>query len=279
MNAPGSSYRDLPEGPDLRQTGVVTASLVWWDEPEETLRDCVAGAARVADRIVAVDGAYRRYPGATPASPSGQAEAIREAADEAGIGCLVLVPDRLWAGQVEKRSFALAAACVGSDWIAVVDADHVIDADWREARNALAAVPPGVNVVSVPMITPRDPSRPLDATSATGWHRGMATAEMRYDHLFRALPGLRVERYHWWYSAVVDGRRKWVSQGEATSGPVPPLGCRYVVEHRCHTRDERRMLAGRAFCNDRVMVVARTGQEDDVPGLPEPVFDYATVPY
>lgn len=279
MNSPGSSYRELPEPPFAGQTGVVTASLVWYDEPESTLRECVTGAARVCDRIVAVDGAYRRYPGAEVRSPAGQAEAIREAAEEAGIECLVIVPDRLWAGQCEKRSHALAAASVGSDWIAVVDADHVVDTDRGEARDALARVPSGVAVVSVVMTTPKDPLRSLEETSATGWHHGMATAEMRYDHLFRALPGLRVERYHWWYSAWLDGRRRWVSQGEATSGPVPPLGCRYVVEHRTHLRDERRMLAGRAFCNDRVMVVARTGQEDDAPGLPPPVFDYATVPY
>ena len=162
----------------------------------------------------------------------------------------------------------------------MVDADHVIAADRQEARSALAAVPPGVPVVSVRMTTPPDPSRPLSQTSATGWHHGMALEDMRYDHLFRALPGLRVERFHWWYSAIVDGRRRWVSRGEATGGTmVVPLTCRYVVEHRTHTRDEAHILAGRAFCNDRVLVVARTGQEDDAPGLPEPVFDYATVPY
>ena len=77
----------------------------------------------------------------------------------------------------------------------------------------------------------------------------------------------------------MDGHRKWISQGEATSGPVPPLGCRYVVRHTTHTRDAAHILAGRAFCNDRIRVVERTGQEDDVPGLPPPVFDYATVPY
>ena len=128
----GSSYRDLPDPPDTRQTGIVTASLVWWDEPPETLRECVLGAARVCDRIVAVDGAYRRYPGATGTSPPEQAAAISEAARDAGIECLVVSPDRLWAGQVEKRTHALALAAIGSDWVAVVDADHVIDADRSE---------------------------------------------------------------------------------------------------------------------------------------------------
>ena len=275
----GSSYRDLPEPPDRRMTGIVTASLVWYDEPPELLAECVAGAGKIADRIVAVDGAYARYPGAKITSPPEQAVAIRRAAKRAKLDCLVLTPDRLWAGQVEKRSYALAAAAVGSDWIAVVDADHVIDTDRAEARSALASLPATVACVSVIMMTPPDPARPLEQTSATGWHRGMASTEMRYDHLFRTLPGLRLERFHWWYSAIRDGERVWISQGEATSGPVTPLPARYVVEHRCHTRDEGRMLAGRAFCNDRVKVVEQTGQEDDLPTLPRPVFDYQTVPY
>jgi len=53
----------------------------------------------------------------------------------------------------------------------------------------------------------------------------------------------------------------------------------YEIEHRSLLRDELRIIRGRAFCNDREIVVKRTGQEDDVPGLPEPVWDYVTVPY
>lgn len=257
---------------------IVTASLIWYDEPPDLLTACVQGIARVADRVVAVDGAYRRYPGAKVTSPPEQARAIRAAAEAAGIECLVLTPDRLWAGQIEKRSYALTAAAIGSDWIAITDADHIIDTNRTEARAALASLSAEVVCLSVIMTTPADRAR-LGATSATGWHRGMALTEMRYDHLFRALPGLRVETYHWWYSAIRDGRRVWISRGEATGGPVTPFSVRYVVEHRCHQRDEAHMLAGRAFCNDRIMVVERTGQEDDVPGLPEPVWNYVTVPY
>jgi hypothetical protein len=51
------------------------------------------------------------------------------------------------------------------------------------------------------------------------------------------------------------------------------------VEHRCLLRDDEHIRANRAFCNDRVKVVAMTGQEDDQPGLPPPIFDYDTVPY
>ena len=57
------------------------------------------------------------------------------------------------------------------------------------------------------------------------------------------------------------------------------MRARYEVEHRCLLRDERHVLANRAFCNDRKVVVEMTGQEDDQPGLPAPVYDYETMPY
>lgn len=259
---------------------IVTGVLAWWDEPPELLDACIRGLGAVADRVVAVDGAYRRYPGATITSPPEQAAAIRDAAKAVGLDCLVLEPDRLWVGQVEKRSFTLNAGAVGSDWLAVVDADHIITADRTKARAELEGYGPEIDVVSVPFLTPPDPDRTLDETSATGWHLETAGAAMTLCHLFRTLPGFRCERYHWWYSAIKDGRRTWLWGNNAERHlPEHPIAAPYRIDHVCHTRDERRMLAGRAFCNDRVMVVERTGQEDDVPGLPEPVFDYVTVPY
>lgn len=259
---------------------IVTGILPWWDEPPELLEACVRGLADIADRVVAVDGAYRRYPGATISSPPEQAEAIRAAARAVGLRCLILSPDRLWAGQVEKRTFLLNAGAVGSDWLAVVDADHIVHADRQAARAELESYGPDIDVVAVPFYTPLDPSRPLEATVATGWHRNQAGQHLALLHLFRTLPGIRCEKFHWWYSALKDGRRTWLfaNIGERWL-PEHAMTARYLVEHRCLLRDERRMLAGRAFCNDRVKVVAQTGQEDDVPGLPEPVWDYVTVPY
>jgi hypothetical protein len=276
----GSSYRDMAEPPaQYPNVGIVTAMLIWYDEPPELLSACIRGLGDVADRVVAVDGAYRRYPGAAITSPPAQARAIRAAAKRAKLECLVLTPDRLWAGQVEKRSYGLAAAAVGTDWIVVIDADHIVHADRDAVRRELASVPLEIDVVTVEMTTPRDLKRGIVETSATGWHRGIADVTMPYAHIFRALPGLRIERFHWWFSAVKDGRRVWISGAEPNYGKAGRMESRYVVEHRCHQRDKAHMLAGRAFCNDRVKVVERTGQEDDVPGLPRPVWDYVTVPY
>lgn len=269
----------------------ITAALAWYDEPVDLLEACVRGASEIADRIVAVDGAYRRYPGAKIKSPAKQAEVIRKTAAEVGLECDIYIPDRLWAGQVEKRSFLVARAAEGSDWLAMIDADHIIHADRQAARAELASYtnPRRMSLITVPFYTPAHPVRSVEESAASHWHSNMAGTRIMHCHLLRALPGLRVERFHYWYSAMKGHRRVWLPFGgnparrrdPAPYGVMPkfPIKARYEVEHLTLLRDRKRILAGRAFCNDRVMVVAQTGQEDDVPGLPPPVFDYETIPY
>lgn len=263
---------------------IVTAALSWYDEPVDLLDACVRGLAGVADRIVAVDGAYRRYPGATPTSPHEQADAIRAAAEAVGIEHDIHVVDNLWAGQVEKRSYLLKAASVGSDWILIVDADHIVHADGPAARAELERCGPNVDVVSVSFFTPDNKERDLIASAATNWHADMAGSRVDLAHFFRALPDMHVERFHWWYRATKNGEPVWLWYGEGLHEGETVLMPRkmratYEIEHRCLLRDERHILANRAFCNDREIVVSLTGQEDDQPGLPAPVYDYETVPY
>lgn len=254
---------------------IVTAALVWWDERPEDLAECVRGMANIADKVLAVDGAYRRYPGATVTSNPEQAQAIRETAEKAGLECEVYEPKQLWAGQVEKRSFTLRRAAKDADWIAVVDSDWVIHTKRKFARAALEKVSPDIDVLSVKMYTPR--SRMPFATS---WHRKQAGRRFVIPHLFRALPGYMVEKRHWWYSALKDGERVWLWHPmKSSTYPVRPpmrLNCRYEIEHRTLLRDERHILDSRAFLNDRELVVAETGQEDDLPGLFAPTFDFET---
>lgn len=258
---------------------IVTAALCWWNEKPEDLERCVAGVAQVADRIVALDGAYRRYPDATPCSNPEQADAIRKAARKHDLDCLILTPDRLWAGQVEKRTYLLNAAGVGSDWIVVVDTDHVIHADRDGVLTELSDLR-NMDVVEVPFHTPTNPHRSTPASSPAQWHAEQAEIVQMTPHIYRALPGLRVERFHWWYSAIKDGTRVWLWGGDS-SYPAQPhahLASFYQVEHRCLLRTDRYIKASRAFLNDREMVVRLTGQEDDQDGLPEPVWDVKAVP-
>lgn len=254
----------------------IVAALAWWDEKPEDLEACVRSLT-ACDAIVALDGAYRRYPGGTAHSPADQLEAIRYGAGIAGLDCLILQPGRLWAGQVEKRSYLLNAASVGADWIAIVDTDWICKGDRTAVRLWLDRT--SADVVSVPFFTPTGKGE-----AATGWHENLVNKRVQNPHFFRALPGLRVERFHWWYSALKGDRRVWVWSNPTMTDarPIMPaveIEVPYEIEHRTLARDERHIRENRAFCNDRIMVVERTGQEDDVPGLPPPAYDFETVPY
>jgi hypothetical protein len=249
---------------------IVTAALCWWNEKVEDLERCVAGVAQIADRIVALDGAYSRYPDATPTSSPEQAEAIRKTARKFDLDCLVLTPDRVWAGQVEKRTYLLNAAAIGSDWVVVVDTDHVIHCDREGVLTELAELP--MDVVEVPFYTPANPHRSIPASSANQWHIDQADIVQMTPHIYRALPGFRVERFHWWYSAIKDGRRVWLWGGDSSYPPEDHYRFKsfYQVEHRCLLRSDRYIAASRTFLDDRERVVKLTGQEDDQDGLPRP---------
>jgi hypothetical protein len=162
----------------------------------------------------------------------------------------------------------------------VVDADHIIHADREAVRAELASFGPEVEVITAPYRVPLNDSRPLNESAATNWHKDIAGKTEQHRLMFRPFGDMKVEMRHWWYSGTRNGDRVWFLHTD-TSGeglPAHSLRSRYEVEHVCLFRDERRILAGRAFCADRVMVVEKTGQEDDVPGLSPPVFDFVSIP-
>ena len=248
----------------------VTCALSWYDEPVDLLTQCVRRLAVIADRVVAFDGAYARWPGARVRSPSEQADAITTAAVEAGLDSVVVLPDQLWAGQVEKRSALIARAAEGSDWVQVVDADHMLRGTRETVRAALGTA----DVYDLPFFTPAN----AGVEAPHEWHAGMAGQTVTVPLLYRVLPGMQYERFHWWLSALKDGRRVWL-MGNAPEGEhvpaVPFPDPTYRIDHMALYRDEAHRLADRAFCNDREMVVRLTGQEDDRPELPRPEWDYA----
>jgi hypothetical protein len=99
-------------------------------------------------------------------------------------------------------------------------------------------------------------------------------------HLWRALAGLRVERFHWWYSAMKPGGRIWLWGGDDRYPHIYHGSLeQYEVEHRTLFRTKDQIKASRAFLNDREVIVRETGQEDDLPTLPRPKFDYGYVPW
>ena len=248
---------------------IVTAALCFWNEQPEELARAVSSVASVADRIVALDGAYRRYPGATDRSSDAEVEAIRDAAGQ--MDCLVLQLRRLWAGQVEKRSHLLNAAALNSDWLLILDADYVVSADPDTVRRELAATP--FDTLAVPLSTPQ-------GEYATNWHRQQAQGVFMTPLVFRALPGMRVEDRHWWYSGLKGGTRHWLWEGDARY-PVVPHGSLsgYSVQHNSALQPHEAQMAARAWYNDVDLITRLTGQEDDVPGLPAPAYDDQRVPF
>lgn len=245
---------------------IVTAALNWWNEPIEMLTAAVASVAAVADRIVALDGAYRRYPKATIASDPAQAEAIRSVALDNGIEPLVVKPNRLWAGQIEKRTELMRLASDGSDWTFILDADYVVTADRDRVRRQIESG--GFDVYEVPLVTP-------EGDYATNWHRGQsAMPESWVPLVFRAFPGIRVEDHHWWYSAEKDGERVWLWGGSDRYRSLPHGTLADIrVTHTTNLRFGERVLDNRSWYNDVYRVSAKSGQEDDRDGLDDPIYD------
>lgn len=250
----------------------VTAALCWWNERPEDLVAFVNGAATFVDRIVAYDGAYARYPGATVRSTDAEVSALHDAARASSVDLEIFQPEELWAGQVAKRTALLQHAARGSHWVIVLDADHIVHApDKRKARHALASAPPTANQVEVDFWTPAGPN------AATAWHQRAADTTIRMAAIFRSMDNLRVVKKHWKYEGDRDNKTvKLLYGGPGEYGIAP----KYMkIEHRTLFRTEEQVLASRAFCNDRELVVGWTGQEDDLPRLPRPTWDFETLTY
>jgi hypothetical protein len=199
-----------------------------------------------------------------------QAQVIAETAREVGLECEIHTPSRLWNGQVEKRSFLLGKATEGMnpsrDWFMAVDADHIWHGPRYTIRWEIAHIPEDTDAITVPMFTPMNHARPLEESAAGEWHANHANKTMSPQRIFRSLPGVMVERYHWWYSAMKGGNRVWLWGGDQKRPHVKvrEMQAPMLVEHRCLFREPLQIERNREFCEDRVKIVKATGQEDDV---------------
>lgn len=118
--------------------------LIWFDEDPRWLAATVASFAKIADHVIAVDGAFFAYPEGRAASGGEQGEAIQAAARVAGIGCTLHVPETVWMGnEPQKRScyarLVNALATPYEDWMLVLDGDEEISSVSPLARKDLEA--------------------------------------------------------------------------------------------------------------------------------------------
>jgi hypothetical protein len=163
----------------------------------------------------------------------------------------------VWSGQVEKRDALVRAAAAAADWVMPFDADWELSGNVAAARIAVDRT--WLDSLLVRFRTPAHPTRPLEVTSATPWHTDMVGTQL-LPLVYRALPDMRVRDHHWSYSGVKNGRRValWGTDGEpAGTGVLDQI----TVTHRCHFRDQKRILRNRAFCEARDRQVVETGAE------------------
>ena len=228
--------------------------LNWYDEPPELLRQAVAGAATIADRLVAADGAFELFPGGKAQSPDEQWGAIENETAEQGLG-LTFLPSRLWPGQVSKRTATLRAAVKDSDWVMVVDADWKISGNRFEIRRELATMQAGgVEQVLVRFIQPANPDRPLEQSTANVWHLNEMGQLKLYPFIYRVLRGMAYEQWHWMLAGNrEDGTRVGMFGGAQLypQARTAMLGAEHLFEHRCMFRDTEQIERIGRFIRER----------------------------
>lgn len=210
----------------------VFACMVWFDENPRWLAASVASFAKIADHVIAVDGAYFAYPEGRPASGGDQAEAIVTAARTAGVGLTVVVPGEVWMGnEPAKRScyakLVNAYATPYEDWMLVLDGDEEISDVSPLARRDLEETD-------------------LDAAEIGMW----TTDELRSwfgpsRRLYRVLPEMEYGPTHFSLSGKGrDGEKVWLNglgpkYGE-TMGDALSMVTQIRVEHKHHLRPDSR---------------------------------------
>lgn len=204
----------------------IVALLSFYDETDEMLRESIGSLKGFADALVAVDGAYKLYPGGKPSSGEASHAVIREVCQEIGIDVNLYVPTTVWrGGEVEKREKMFRygerlASRRDGDWFFILDGDFVIT-DHLGARDALKKVRQEVASVTLDNVT------------------GISLHPL----LFRAHRGIKVgpAHHHW---QLRDGRWLW----HPLHGlPAADLSQKMIVEHRQKDRPKGRSDAALAY--------------------------------
>lgn len=227
--------------------------LSWYQERPDWLYETVTSLKQAdVTALVAVDGAYRLYPGGTPTSDPEQREAIEQAAHDIGIDLLVWEPGETWAGgEVEKRAFLFAAGEAFTDgpddWYIVMDGDEVIAQAPTDLHQRLEATPhPSATVAFL--------NDPAEGIVSACFDEGGIPSIMHgrfvqpVPILFRAFPGLTVRGRHHDY-LLPDGTNLW---GDGIhEGPPSLLIPDLLIDHRTKLRDDDRRAKSMAYYDAR----------------------------
>ena len=215
----------------------IVGVMIAYDEHPHWLATAVSGFAQVCHDIVYVDGSYALYPQAKPRSHPSEPEAVMQACDAAGVGCVVYRPSSVFMdNEVEKRNMSLRlAGTLDPEWIVVFDADyHVTSVDVTSFRFDLATT---------------------DRNSAT-FKRIDTDGERRWvtrnRGIYRWTDDLAYGPAHWTISGTYDGEKQWiwgpehVPGGASNVSPTLDLDSLTCI-HRTHDRLTERKNAMTAY--------------------------------
>jgi hypothetical protein len=196
------------------------AILIWYDEPNAVLGQCIAGLQYAGvDHVVALDGKYELFPGDAFLSSPEQQGLVALACRSLGMGCTLYIPPATWPGEVEKRnhSFNMALAeAYPDDWFVVVDADIVITLVPGDLKARLAATECDTAAVQV---------RDMSAAAA---QRADWPEYFDIRPFFRAQPIQTIGNHHSY--TTMDGRKLWGAMGEPTDMDGNGLGGGHEAE-------------------------------------------------
>ncbi|ATN89739.1 glycosyltransferase [Mycobacterium phage JuicyJay] len=216
----------------------VIAMVSWYEENPAWLAECVSSISKLADHVVAVDGAYWGFPNAVlkPASGSEQADVIARTAAGLGMGTTIHVPRKPWSGphggEVAKRNFMMQLAMMVAepgDWLLRIDADEVLSDVPLDAHQRLAETSASVAEVT---LWEREASDHIGETVDT-----LGDYQQPFRCLFRATPGIDIRGNHYTVTAPVDGERR-VLNGMGQIPAEQLLDLR--LEHRTRLRTKAR---------------------------------------
>lgn len=241
--------------------------LVWFDEPEHWLWDCVTTYAEQAgvDHVVALDGAYRIFPHDHHLSPQGQVDVIHQAAEKAGIGVSVYRPPSAYQdNEIEKRTLSFQHAAEfsqpGVDWWVWMDADQkVVEAPGLKQELEATTL----DAAEVRFVERTDLAKVLGGVNLD---MGFEPEYVEYKNpvrcLYRADPSLRVVGNHYTYVNGA-GDRLWAGYTKLPVVDAALTGM--VVEHRSSARSPENVAVKQAYYQ------ARAVQGAELPGEPYPV--------
>ncbi len=211
------------------------------------------------DALVAVDGAYDLYPGATGSSPPSNHIAIQDAANTIGVSATIHSPAGPWegSGEVRKRTFALRLAETLSepdDWFLLLDADHIlqrVDPSFRGRLEASDKEVATYGLVQRPRraagLSPLE--RQVIAAHADEWPGTVEAPGVEAPRmLYRARRGLRYGPLHW---ELTGPKGKLWGLGTDALLPAEDLTEVLIFEHAWDHRTDERIRAALEYFDRR----------------------------